>query len=165
MKLKPRNKITKGCSGAQKAAPAEPWRYMAWLFEDTEKMIRLVSIDHVCLLVTSISRSKSYYKRVFDFNCTPGPDDPKTLMVESPNIHFFISEVYGVSTDFLSKQHLSFEVDNLDHVVSSLEELGISDYETGEFRMFQHRNYKWCEWRDPDGIRIECVERTPGLAK
>ncbi len=27
MKLKPRNKITKGCSGAQKAAPAEPWRY------------------------------------------------------------------------------------------------------------------------------------------
>ena len=110
--------------------------------EDTEKMIRLVSIDHVCLLVTSISRSKSYYKRVFDFNCTPRPDDPKTLMVESPNIHFFISEVHGVSTDFLSKQHLSFEVDNLDHVVSALEELGISDYETGEFRMFQHRNYK-----------------------
>ena len=128
-------------------------------------MIRLVSIDHVCLLVTSISRSKSYYKRVFDFNCTPRPDDSKTLMVESPNIHFFINEVHGVSTDFLSKQHLSFEVDNLDLVVSALEELGISDYETGEFRMFQHRNYKWCEWCDPDGIRIECVERTPGLAK
>ena len=128
-------------------------------------MIRLVSIDHDCLLVTSISRSKSYYKRVFDFNCTSRSDDPKTLLVESPNIHFFISEVHGVSTDFLSKQHLSFEVDNSDHVVSALEELGISDYETGEFRISQHRNYKWCEWRDPDGIRIECVERTPGLAK
>jgi len=84
-------------------------------------------------------------------------------MVESPNIHFFISEVHSVSPDFLSKQHLSFEVDNLDHVISALEGLGISGYETGEFEMFQHRNYKWCEWRDPDGIRIECVERTPGL--
>jgi len=84
-------------------------------------------------------------------------------MAESPNIHLFISEVRGVSTDFLSRQHLSFEVDNLDHVVSALKEFGISGYETGEFEMFQHRNYKWCEWRDPDGIRIECVERTPGL--
>jgi catechol 2,3-dioxygenase-like lactoylglutathione lyase family enzyme len=84
-------------------------------------------------------------------------------MVESPNIHLFISEVRGVSTDFLSRQHLSFEVDNLGHVVSALEEFGISGYETGEFEMSQHRNYKWCEWRDPDGIRIECVERTPGL--
>ena len=81
-------------------------------------------------------------------------------MVESPNIHFFISEVHSVSPDFLSKQHLSFEVNNLDHVISSLEKLGISDYNTGEFEMFEHRTYKWCEWRDPDGIRIECVERT-----
>ncbi|MDY6857350.1 MAG: hypothetical protein SWO11_22130 [Thermodesulfobacteriota bacterium] len=71
-------------------------------------------------------------------------------MVESPKIHFFISEVQGVSTDFLSKQHLFFEVDNLEHVISALEELGISDYKTGDFGIFQHRNYKWCEWRDPE---------------
>jgi catechol 2,3-dioxygenase-like lactoylglutathione lyase family enzyme len=123
-------------------------------------MIRPNSIDHTCLLVTSLLRSKTYYERVFNVTCTPRQDNPKTLMVESPNIHFFISEVQGILTDFLSKQHLSFEVDNLDYVISALEELGISGYETGKFEMFQHRNYKWCEWRDPDGIRIECVERT-----
>ena len=142
-----------------------PWpagdasRYVALLLEDSKRMIRPTSIDHICLLVTSIIRSKCYYEHIFDFTCRPKPDDPKTLMVESPNIHFFMTEVHNVSPGFLSKQHFSFEVINLDHVISSLEKLGISDYDTGEFTMFEHRPYKWCEWRDPDGIRIECVER------
>ena len=123
-------------------------------------MIQPVSIDHVCLLVTSLSRAAAYYKRVFDFTCTIRPNDPQTLMVESSDVHFFISEVSDISTDFLRQQHLSLAVDDLDHVIAILEELGISDYETGEFKMFQHRNHTWCEWRDPDGIRLECVERT-----
>ncbi len=81
-------------------------------------MIRPNSIDHICLLVTSILRSKSYYERVFDVTCTPKQDDPKTLMVESKNIHFFISEAQDISTNLLSRQHLSFEVNNLDDVIS-----------------------------------------------
>ncbi|VAW74569.1 hypothetical protein MNBD_GAMMA15-2023 [hydrothermal vent metagenome] len=60
--------------------------------------------------------------------------------------------------EFLSKQHLSFEVDSLDEVIETLNEAGISEYSLGEVRFFAHRNYTWCEWRDPNGIRLECVE-------
>jgi len=24
--------------------------------------------------------------------------------------------------------------------------------------IFKFNNYRWCEWEDPDGIKIECVE-------
>jgi catechol 2,3-dioxygenase-like lactoylglutathione lyase family enzyme len=120
-------------------------------------MIRLKNIDHVCLWVRSLSEAKSYYEKVFGFVCKPREGDATTLVVESENVHFFISEE-AAENSFLSRQHLSFEVDSLEHVISALNEMGISDYEQGEVRFFSHRNYKWCEWRDPSGIRLECVE-------
>ena len=59
---------------------------------------------------------------------------------------------------FIAKQHISFEVDTLEKVITSLKELGVTDFEVGRVNLFKHKNYKWCEWRDPSGIRIECVE-------
>ena len=120
-------------------------------------MIRAKAIDHVCLWVKSLSETKSYYEKIFGFVCTPRAGDGTTLVVESENIHFFISETKN-GDDFLSKQHLSFEVKSIEQVISTLNEMGISDYEQGEVAFFVHKNYKWCEWSDPSGIRLECVE-------
>jgi catechol 2,3-dioxygenase-like lactoylglutathione lyase family enzyme len=120
-------------------------------------MIRPKTIDHVCLWVKSLTEAKSYYENVFGFICKPRPGDDTTLVVESENIHFFISECKP-GDSFLSKQHLSFEVDSLDEVIKTLNKIGISDFKQGEVTFFEHRNYKWCEWKDPSGIRLECVE-------
>ncbi|KPJ95584.1 MAG: hypothetical protein AMJ53_02470 [Gammaproteobacteria bacterium SG8_11] len=120
-------------------------------------MIKTKSIDHVCLWVRSLPEAKGYYEKVFGFVCTPRESDQTTLVVESENIHFFLSES-KTESDFLSKQHISFEVESLDKVIESLKGLGISEFHVGQVNYFFHKNYKWCEWRDPSGIRLECVE-------
>lgn len=120
-------------------------------------MINAKSIDHVCLRVHSVSESREYYERIFGFTCTPKEGDNLTLLVESNTIHFFIRQTDNAH-DFISNQHIAFEVDSLDQVVGNLETSGITDYKTGEVRFFAHKNYKWCEWKDPGGIRLECVE-------
>lgn len=120
-------------------------------------MINPKSIDHVRLWVRSLSEAKSYYESLFGVVCTPREGDETTLVVESKNIHFFLSES-EYESEFLSKQHISFEVESLSHVIAFLNEMGISGYDVGEVNFFVHKNYKWCEWRDPSGIRLECVE-------
>jgi catechol 2,3-dioxygenase-like lactoylglutathione lyase family enzyme len=122
-------------------------------------MIKARAIDHICLWVRSLSESKWYYERVLGVVCRPRDGDPKTLLVESESIHFFIRENEGEDS-FISKQHLSLEVESLVEMIEHLKSLGITDYAVGEVRFFSHRNYKWCEWRDPDGIRLECIELT-----
>jgi len=122
-------------------------------------MISPISIDHICLIVRSLKITRTYYERIFDFSYAQRPNAPGTLMVESPFVHFFITEEPEAPSFFLSKQHLSFEVLNINHVINKLEEIVLKEYVTGEFNLFQYRNYKWCEWRDPDGIRLECVQR------
>lgn len=120
-------------------------------------MIKTKAIDHVCLWVRSVAEAKEYYEKVFGFVCVPRDADNTTLVVESENVHFFLSESEN-DNDFLSKQHISFEVESLHSVVDNLNALGISQYQLGEVSLFKHKNYKWCEWRDPSGIRLECVE-------
>ncbi len=119
-------------------------------------MIELKSIDHICLWVRSLEISKKYYEKLFSVACFAREGDDKTLVVESSSVHFFISE-NNENADFLKKQHLSFEVERLANVTGHLTHLEI-DYSVGEVGFFKNRNYKWCEWRDPDGIRLECVE-------
>jgi catechol 2,3-dioxygenase-like lactoylglutathione lyase family enzyme len=121
-------------------------------------MIKTKAIDHVYLWVRSLPEAQRYYEKLFGVVCMPREGDPTTLTVESEDIHFFISESEAWST-FLSKQHISFEVESLDDVISALREMGIADYKVGEVSCFVHKNYKWCEWRDPSGIRLECVEK------
>jgi catechol 2,3-dioxygenase-like lactoylglutathione lyase family enzyme len=121
-------------------------------------MIVAKAIDHVCLWVRSLPEAKRYYENIFGFECRPREDDEDTLVVESENIHLFLS-VCKDANEFLSKQHISFEVESLDDVMKTLQEMGVTDYKTGEARFFVHRNYRWCEWRDPSGIRLECIER------
>ena len=120
-------------------------------------MITTKSIDHVCLWVKSLPETKDYYEKVFGFSCFPKPNDEKTLCVESDSVHFFICESMEYN-DLIPQQHISFEVNSLDNVITSLKELGIKDYKMGEVHLFKKRNYKWCEWSDPNGIRLECIE-------
>lgn len=121
-------------------------------------MIIAKAIDHVCLWVRSLEEAKSYYENIFGIACTLRENDKNTLVVESNNIHFFLSECKEIN-EFLSKQHLAFEVESLVDVMKTLQEMGITDYKVGEVSFFAHRNYRWCEWRDPSGIRLECIER------
>ena len=50
------------------------------------------------------------------------------MVVESENIHFFISESKN-GGELISKQHISFEVESLEQVINTLNEMGIYDYE------------------------------------
>lgn len=120
-------------------------------------MIKTKGIDHVCLWVRSLSEAKNYYEKIFEFVCELRTDDETTLTVESDFVHFFIRESKN-NNEFISKQHISFEVDSLEEVILSLKALGVSGLEVGNTSVFKNRNYKWCEWRDPSGIRLECVE-------
>ena len=120
-------------------------------------MIKTKAIDHICLWVRSLPEAKNYYEKLFGLVCTPRIDDATTLVAESEDVHFFLSESKEGNA-FLSKQHLSFEVESLNKVIDTLNEMDISDYELGKVEFFVHKNYKWCEWRDPSGIRLECVE-------
>lgn len=117
----------------------------------------LLSIDHVCLFVSNLENSKLYYEKVFGFVCNPHPKDDSILMVENENIHFFLKKV-AIPESVLENQHLSFKVSDINKVVDTLHKNGIHNYEVGEFTHFKFNNYKWLEWRDPDGIRLECVE-------
>ena len=120
-------------------------------------MINTIAIDHVCLWVRSLAETKEYYEKLFSFECSYRNGDKNTLIVESKNTHFFFSE-YSNESEFISKQHISFEVVSLNQVIEALEKLGVNEYQIGEVEFFTHKNYKWCEWRDPSGIRLECVE-------
>lgn len=82
-------------------------------------------------------------------------------MLESPDVHFFLKEIAIPSecSHLLADQHLSFEVSNLNEIVENLKAHGITKFETGHFSHFRYRNYRWIEWRDPDGIRLECIQR------
>jgi len=120
-------------------------------------MIRPKKIDHVCLWVRSLSESSRYYESLFGLHCKSREGEPGMLLVESDSLHFFMREAQP-DADFLERQHLSFAVESLAQVIDSLDSMGITDYSTGEVNCFEHQNYKWCEWRDPSGIRLECVE-------
>lgn len=120
-------------------------------------MIKPKRIDHVCLQVSDLNRSKKYYEKLFSAKCWLRKDNSEMLVVETKSVHFFLAESKA-SQDFLSNQHLSLKVDNLKEVISILETLKITDYETGIIDFFEYENYRWCEWRDPDNIRLECVE-------
>ncbi len=120
-------------------------------------MIEPKKIDHVCLLVSDLNRSKKYYEDLFGAKCWFRKDNSKMIVVETKDIHFFLTESKA-NPEFLSNQHLSFQVDNLKEVISNLEALEIVNYKTGIIDFFEHENYRWCEWRDPDNIRLECVE-------
>ena len=63
-----------------------------------------------------------------------------------------------VPETFLRLQHISFRVQSLDEVIERLQSTGINDFATGVVDFFAYQNYRWCEWRGPDGIRVECVE-------
>ncbi|MEL6270584.1 MAG: VOC family protein [Chloroflexota bacterium] len=113
------------------------------------------AIDHVCLLVSDLTAAKVYYEDVLRVTCRLHPGAEKTLMVENEQVHFFLKEV-DAPREFLRLQHLSLAVDDLEPVAAMLDARGIA-YERGRFEGFAHRNYDWLEWRDPDGIRLECV--------
>lgn len=126
-------------------------------------MIEVLRIDHICLFVSDINRSKKYYDDIFGTISRVHPNDDKTYMFETPNIHFFIKEV-NLPIECYGYQHLSFEVKSINDVLEILKAKTEIKYQTGQFNSFNYNNYKWLEWRDPDGIRLEVVERIPLLA-
>ena len=120
-------------------------------------MQEIFMIDHVCLIVRDVLKSMEYYEMVFDIKGQQHPKDDNTYMFESPEIHFFLCQA-DFPRQFLEKQHLSLRVKNLDTAQKVLEEKGITHYESGQFESFKYTNYKWLEWRDPDGISLEFVQ-------
>jgi catechol 2,3-dioxygenase-like lactoylglutathione lyase family enzyme len=114
-------------------------------------------IDHTHLFVSDPERSKTYYEALFNFNISPMPEEKDMYMVESEHVHFFIKKAENDPYN-LKEQHIAFEVPNIQKVMKKLDKMNIQTYEIGVFDKFESNNYEWIEWRDPDGIKIECVE-------
>ena len=87
-------------------------------------MIKPTKIDHVCLWVSDLNSAKNYYERLFSANCWQREDDSNTIVFESKNVHFFLSKS-DATTEFLSMQYISFQVSDLQDVISKLEAFGI----------------------------------------
>ena len=120
-------------------------------------MITPLEIDHVCLQVSNLEKTKDHMESIFNFKCFKHPTSDKTLAIESKNIHFFIEES-NMPQVYLDKQHISFEVENMNALKEKLETMNIK-FRCGTFSSFIYKNYNWVEWRDHDGIRLECVQR------
>lgn len=122
-------------------------------------MMNLKTIDHVTLYVPSVDLVRDYYTDVFGFSVTDLPSSgANTLLVERGAVHFFIVEERSAPLDFIRRQHISFEVDSLRPVTTLLDDNNIP-YNTGIYEGLAAFNYRWCGWRDPEGIRVECIER------
>lgn len=121
-------------------------------------MISPTAIDHTCLLVTDLSRAREHFEKLFDFQITTREGVPTTLVVESPAIRFFLTETSTDASAFLPMQHLSFRVDDLEEVIGRLKTAGIEGFNVGQVDFLRRDNYRWCEWRGPNRIRLECVE-------
>ena len=120
--------------------------------------MKIQAIDHVSLYVRSTDRVKEFYRTVLAMTVTEGSnEDGNYLSVENESVHFFIVEDSTVTAEFIAKQHLSFVVDQLEPVKIALDKSDIP-HETGTFEGFKFVNFHWCEWLDPEGIRLECVE-------
>ena len=120
--------------------------------------MELRSIDHVTLYVSSIHKVKEFYSDLFQLSCNEVTSEGLSyLIVENEAVHFFIMEDTEVSPAFVAKQHISFEVEELETVIAKLESRKLP-YETGYYDGFKTRNYRWCEWLDPESIRVECVQ-------
>ena len=129
--------------------------------EDCNTMKKVITpsmIDHTCLIVTALDKTQQHYQGVFDFAFQPRDGDPNTWVVESSQARFFFTQVPDAPLAFLRMQHISFRVQRLEEVIERLRCVGVDHFETGVVDFFAHNNYRWCEWRDPDGIRVECVE-------
>lgn len=121
-----------------------------------QKPIQALGIDHTCLLVSNLEKARGYYQSLFGLSIRPHPRTKNMLMCESEDIHFFIEQV-DFSQEYLTKQHLSIRVANVQTIMDALQSLDIP-FESGKFEGFEHHNYYWVEWRDPDGIRLECIQ-------
>lgn len=124
-------------------------------------MIKPVAIDHTCLLAKDIEEMKHYLERIFNFECFYRDESKRTLVVESDLVHFFVEKFDG-EVELLERQHISFQVNSISEVETALIRMGVRGFETGEVSFFKARNYKWCEWRDSNKIRFECVETRSG---
>jgi catechol 2,3-dioxygenase-like lactoylglutathione lyase family enzyme len=122
--------------------------------------VKLRSIDHLTLQVRDLSMARRYYEELFGLECVElSHGETKSLQLEGPDVHFFMMESPDIDPAIIARQHVSFAVERLAVVRAKLEERG-EPYEMGEYRGFRRRNYRWCEWRDPEGVRLECVEHT-----
>ena len=124
-------------------------------------MFQLQSIDHVTLFVQDIDTIKEYYAELFGFSVTElFHKNAKNLQLEAGPVRLFITEDKEIEPRIVEQQHVSFAVGSLLPVIDLLKARGES-YKTGTFLGFESNNYHWCEWRDPAGIRVECVEHIP----
>ena len=124
----------------------------------SQEDMQIKAIDHVSLYVSSIQNVKDFYRDLFQLTCKEiKTKSSPVLSLENDSLHFFINEDPHIDPEFVAKQHISFEVDSLEPVIQQLKSLNIP-HKIGQYEGFETRNYRWCAWRDPENIRLECVE-------
>lgn len=114
-------------------------------------------IDHICLIVKNLEESRRYYERIFDMESQPSNRDNSTVLLENKEIHFFITE-RDFPKEYMEMQHISIQTESIEEKKKELIRKGITSFATGEFKQFKYHKYRWIEWRDLNGIRLEYVE-------
>lgn len=121
-----------------------------------QQPIMASAIDHICLMVSDLQVARAYYQSIFGLTVSYHPSEKNIWLCETEHIHFFIEKV-DFPREYLSRQHLSLRVPDVQTIMNTLQSQDIP-FESGTFTEFEYHNYHWVEWRDPDGIRLECIE-------
>ena len=120
-----------------------------------EPMVFLKRIDHTTLFVADLDGFEKHIQAVTGCEVSRLEDDNNVSLFEQGDVHFFAVEV--PAGDIPKDQHLSFEVSDLEALQDRLNALDVP-FETGTFTKFKFRNYRWCEWKIADNVRLEGIE-------
>lgn len=119
--------------------------------------IRIKTVNHVGIPITDRSRAMKMYRDVVGLNVIPNQVDSNNLAwtecLDGSMVHLIDPPEPGKSD---GRQHVAFEVDDLDEVVDALKEAGIPLANEPDVRADGQRHLFV---NDPDGNRIEICTR------
>jgi glyoxylase I family protein len=148
----------------------------------------LVGVHHIAFTVTDLERTVDFYTSILGFELRSSTrlslDDAFAQSLFGPGVGhdavtaIAIVELNGLRVEFnqylkphpqprhgdtaAGSAHLAIKVKDLERVRTRLEAAGIAVYaSTRVFDEPGYRPWRWCYFRDPDGIFIELVEDMP----
>jgi catechol 2,3-dioxygenase-like lactoylglutathione lyase family enzyme len=122
-------------------------------------------IDHVAVYVSDLERSLDWYSNVLDVPIAykgeiGGGETGAFIDVGDTILAFLIND--DPRRD-LTRQHFAFAVRDVDAAYAALRAKGVAfDFAPVDLPEGYVAGQRYCDLRDPDGVRLELVQRPPG---
>ena len=126
--------------------------------------MKLTEIHHIAIITSDVERTKRFYVDLLGFeimkeNARPDKHDTKLdLRLGNAELEIFCVQYPPkrvTDPEACGLRHLAFKVENIEEVVSELNDLGIP---TEPIRRDDYTGKKMTFFRDPDGLPLELHE-------